>query len=111
MPIQARVTVPGFPHHIVQRGHDRQPVFVERRDFEYYLANLQEWKQVYELDVFSYCLMTNHVYLVVQANDNVTVILQLMGKPGQTYFVHTGFLPWAVFVENGVQQSVRASVF
>tara|TARA_R110002167_G_scaffold290624_1_gene495511 strand:+ start:227 stop:1432 length:1206 start_codon:yes stop_codon:yes gene_type:complete len=32
-------------------------------------------------------------------------------KPGQTYFVHTGFLPWAVFVENGVQQSVRASVF
>jgi putative transposase len=42
MPIQARVTVPDFPHYIVQRGHDRQPVFVERRDFEYYLANLQE---------------------------------------------------------------------
>jgi hypothetical protein len=55
--------------------------------------------------------MTNHVHLVVQANDNVTVILQLMGKPGQTYFVHTGFLLWAVFVENGVQQSVRGSVF
>ena len=49
MPRQARVIVPGFPHHIVQRGHNRQPVFVERRDFEYYLANLQEWKQVYEL--------------------------------------------------------------
>jgi hypothetical protein len=48
---QARVTVPGFPHHIVQCGHDRQPVFVERRDVEYYLANLQEWKQVYELDL------------------------------------------------------------
>jgi putative transposase len=53
MPRQARVTVPGFPHHIVQRGHNRQPVFVERRDFEYYLANLQEWKQVYKPDVFS----------------------------------------------------------
>jgi putative transposase len=39
-------------------------VFVERHDFEYYLANLQEWKQVYELEVFSYCLMTNHVHLV-----------------------------------------------
>jgi len=50
MPRQAKVIVPGFPHHIVQRGHNRQPVFVERRDFEYYLANLQEWKQVYELD-------------------------------------------------------------
>jgi len=50
MPRQARVIVPGFPYHIVQRGHNRQPVFVERRDFEHYLANLQEWKQVYELD-------------------------------------------------------------
>jgi REP element-mobilizing transposase RayT len=34
MPRQARVIVPGFPHHIVQRGHHRQPVFVELRDFE-----------------------------------------------------------------------------
>ena len=51
MPRQVRVIVPGFPHHIVQRGHNRQPVFVERGDFEYYLANLQEWKQVYELEV------------------------------------------------------------
>tara|TARA_A200000113_G_scaffold179744_1_gene165427 strand:+ start:72 stop:248 length:177 start_codon:yes stop_codon:yes gene_type:complete len=42
---------------IAQRGHNRQPVFVERRDFEYYLANLQEWKQVYELEAFSYCLI------------------------------------------------------
>jgi len=32
MPKQARVIVPGFPHHIVQRGYNRQPVFVERRD-------------------------------------------------------------------------------
>ena len=41
MPRQARVIVPGFPHHIVQRGHNRQPVFVERRDYEYYLAGRQ----------------------------------------------------------------------
>jgi len=44
----------GFPHHIVQRGHNRQPVFVARPDFEYYLANLQERKQDYELEVFRF---------------------------------------------------------
>jgi len=33
MPRQARVIVPGFPHHIFQRGHNHQPVFVERLDF------------------------------------------------------------------------------
>ena len=80
MPRQARVIVPGFPYHIVQRGHNRQPMFVERRDFEYYLTNLQEWKQVYELEVFSYRLMTNHVHLVVQSNDNVIAIPQLMKR-------------------------------
>ncbi|AOY90087.1 transposase [Marinobacter salinus] len=47
MPRQARVIVPGFPHHIAQRGHNRQPVFVERRDFEYYLANLRKPGQIY----------------------------------------------------------------
>ncbi|MCD1649295.1 transposase [Marinobacter adhaerens] len=46
MPRQARVIVPGFPHHIVQRGHNRQPVFVERRDFEYYLAIPQLMKRL-----------------------------------------------------------------
>ncbi|MBQ0763724.1 MAG: transposase [Marinobacter psychrophilus] len=69
-----------FPPDIVQRGHNRQPVFVERRGFECFLANLQEWKQVYELNVFSYCLMTNHVHLVVQANDNLSAIPRLMKR-------------------------------
>ncbi|PVY70104.1 hypothetical protein C8D92_110135, partial [Tamilnaduibacter salinus] len=36
MPRQARVIVPGLPHHIVQRGHNRQPVFIEVQDFTYY---------------------------------------------------------------------------
>ena len=91
MPRLARVIVPGIPHHIVQRGHNRQPVFVERRDFEYYLANLRKWKQVYELEVYSYCLMTNHVHLVVQANDNLTAIPQSMKRLAgrQIRFVNT----------------------
>lgn len=90
MPRQARVIVPGLPHHIVQRGHNRQPVFVENRDFEYYLANLREWTQVFEIKLFSYCLMTNHVHLIVQANDSLTAIPQLMKRLAgrQTRFVN-----------------------
>ncbi|WP_227538194.1 transposase [Marinobacter vulgaris] len=73
-----------------QRGHNRQPVFVERRDFKYYLENLQEWKQVYGVELYSYCLMTNHIHLVVQASDNVTAIPQLMKRLAgrQTGFVN-----------------------
>ncbi|BES69336.1 transposase [Marinobacter nanhaiticus D15-8W] len=80
MPRQARVIVPGLPHHIVQRGHNRQAVFIEEQDYAYYLSNLREWKQALDLKVYSYCLMTNHVHLVVGANDELTAIPQLMKR-------------------------------
>ena len=60
-----RVFVPGFPHHVVQRGHDRNAVFIETADYEFYLANLIEWKSQYNVGVYAYCLMTNHVHLVL----------------------------------------------
>ena len=44
MPRQARLIVPGLPHHIVQRGHNRSAVFIEESDYQYYLNNLAEWK-------------------------------------------------------------------
>lgn len=60
-----RVLLPGFPHHIVQRGHNRNAVFVEPRDYEVYLENLAHWKDVYDVTIQAWCLMTNHVHLVL----------------------------------------------
>ncbi|AKH68393.1 transposase [Spongiibacter sp. IMCC21906] len=80
MPRRARVIVPGLPQHIVQRGHNRQVVFVEDRDFEYYLEALSEWKDILGIEVFSYCLMTNHVHLVVGAPEELAAIPQLMKR-------------------------------
>ena len=66
MPRRARVIVPGMPHHIVQRGHNRNAVFVEEGDYQYYLDNLIEWKFELGLELYSYCLMTNHIHLIVK---------------------------------------------
>lgn len=77
---QPRVIVPGLPHHIVQRGHNRQPVFIEEQDFVYYLSNLREWKEALGLKVYSYCLMSNHVHLVVKASDELSAIPELMKR-------------------------------
>ena len=66
MPRKARMIVPGMPHHIVQRGHNRSVVFVEDRDYEYCLENLEEWKIALGLKVYSYCLMTNHVHQLMK---------------------------------------------
>ena len=65
MPRLGRTILPDYPHHIVQRGHNRQVVLAETQDFERYLATLAEFKDVYGVKVYAYCLMTNHVHLLV----------------------------------------------
>jgi putative transposase len=40
MPRIGRIILPNYPHHIVQRGHDRNEVFVEDVDYRYYLETL-----------------------------------------------------------------------
>jgi len=61
----ARIILTGYPHHVVQRGHNRQTVFPQRSDYERYLATLLEFKQQYGVKLYAYCLMTNHVHLLL----------------------------------------------
>jgi len=77
---QPRVLVPGFPHHVVQRGHDQNAVFVDVSDYEFYLANLIEWKSHYNVGVYAYCLMTNHVHLVLVPFAKGDAISRLMRR-------------------------------
>ena len=66
MPRIGRVVLPNYPHHIVQRGHNRQVVFAEEDDFRYYLSTLRNWKTEYGVKVYGYCLMTNHIHLLLR---------------------------------------------
>jgi putative transposase len=45
MPRIGRVVDQNMPHHIVQRGHNKNAVFVENDDYSYYLNTLIEWTQ------------------------------------------------------------------
>jgi putative transposase len=61
----ARVVVPGFPHHVTQRGNRRSDVFEVDADREAYLRFLKKYAARHGLAVWAYCLMNNHVHLVV----------------------------------------------
>lgn len=80
MPRAARLIVPDYPHHIIQRGHNRQVVFACDDDYQYYLDNLREWKEKLGCRVFAYCLMTNHIHLIVDPGENPTELAQLMKR-------------------------------
>ena len=51
MPRIGRVVLPNHPHHVVQRGHNRQVVFAETADFEHYLSDLRELKEAFDVRV------------------------------------------------------------
>jgi putative transposase len=60
----ARVVAPGYPHHITQRGNRRQQTFFCDEDYLTYIDLLAEWCRKYEVDIWSWCLMPNHVHLI-----------------------------------------------
>ena len=61
----ARIAVPGIPYHVTQRGNRRQPVFFQEDDYRLYLTLLQQHGARFGLQLWAYCLMTNHVHLIV----------------------------------------------
>ena len=80
MPRTGRVVLPNYPHHVVQRGHNRQVVFPQSQDYRYYLDTLHEWKVGYDIKVYAWCLMTNHVHLVLEPPEAVENLGRLMKR-------------------------------
>jgi len=56
--------VPGIPHLITQRGNRRQETFFFEADYEEYLTLMAEWCIRCRVQIWSYCLMPNHVHLI-----------------------------------------------
>ena len=61
----ARIVVPGYPHHVTQRGNRRQKTFFYDDDYRYYIELLSEYAQQANTEIRAYCLMPNHVHLVM----------------------------------------------
>ncbi len=65
----ARITVPGLPHHVTQRGNGRQKVFFSDADYALYRDLLALHCRAAEVEVWAWCLMPNHVHLLLVPND------------------------------------------
>ena len=70
MPRFRRLVVPGYPHHVTQRGVRRQRTFFDGADYETYLDLAIEMKNDLPVQFWAYCLMPNHVHAVVVPGDD-----------------------------------------
>ncbi len=65
----ARVVIPGIPHHVTQRGNRGQVPFLTDADYPAYLDLVAETCAKAGVAVWAYCLMPNHVHLILVPND------------------------------------------
>ena len=74
MPRIARVVLPGIPYHVTHRGNHRHVVFYSNADRLLYLSMLKKYSKRFEMRIWAYCLMENHVHLQVvgQSEDSMS---------------------------------------
>jgi REP element-mobilizing transposase RayT len=65
MPRRARIAVAGIPWHIIQRGNNRSACFYSPGDYSLYRHLLEEQAQKHACAIHAYCLMTNHVHILL----------------------------------------------
>jgi putative transposase len=87
MPRRPRIAVAEVPVHIIQRGNNRGACFFADADYEFYLAHLQALAAKFDCAVHAYCLMTNHVHLLLTPRQADGCAL-LMKHLGQRYVQH-----------------------
>ena len=86
----ARVVVPGYPHHVTQRGNRRQKTFFCDDDYRYYIELLTTYTKEYGTEVWAYCLMPNHVHLVMVPGEE-DGLRAVLGKAHRRYTRHINF--------------------
>ena len=83
-----RLTLPGYPHHIIQRGNNRQPIFASPPDYQTLLDLLEENAKKFGVAVHAYVLMSNHFHLLAtpQTADGLPLMMQAVGRRYVRYF-------------------------
>ena len=86
-----RLTLPGYPHHVIQRGNNRQPIFASTADFQALLDLLKENAKKFDVAIHAYVLMTNHFHLLLtpQTTDGLPQMMQAVGRRYVRYFNDT----------------------
>lgn len=77
-----RLCVPGFVHHLMQRGNNRQPIFIDDADYEAMRALLAEHARAQKVALHGYVLMPNHFHLLAtpQTGDALPRLMQAIGR-------------------------------
>jgi putative transposase len=88
MPRRGRIMLAGIPAHVRQRGNNRAPCFLTDEDRKFYLLQLGRSLGRYGCELHAYCLMTNHVHLLLTPKraESCALLMKHMGQLHSQYF-------------------------
>jgi putative transposase len=77
-----RLTLSGYPHHVILRGNNRQEIFLSVADREFMLSVLAEEAKQHGVEVHAYVLMSNHIHLLLtpQRDQALPRMMQALGR-------------------------------
>lgn len=84
----ARLIVPNYPHHLIQRGNDQQLIFRDEEDYGVFLNWLRDAARRFKVAVHAYVLMPNHLHLLATPSDDTGLarMMQWVGRYYVPYF-------------------------
>ena len=86
----ARIVAPDMPHHITQRGNRRLETFFCDTDYELYLEFMAQWCKCWDVLIWAYCLMPNHVHLIAVPQSEEGMC-RAIGEAHRRYTRHINF--------------------
>ncbi len=82
-----RLFAPGLLYHVIVRGNQRRKTFLNDQDYQTYLNRLANYRKKYNYSIHAYCLMPNHVHLLVESsNQPLAKFMQGLQQSYSQYF-------------------------
>jgi len=85
---QPRLALPGYPHHIIQRGNNRQPIVLDDADRTFLYNLWVEHAKRQDVAVHAYALLDNHFHLLAtpSSDETMSLMMQAVGRTYVRYF-------------------------
>jgi len=87
MPRIARILIENACYHIITRGNQKQLVFLEQNDYQKYIRLLEKYKNKFGFKMYAFCLMPNHVHIIIQVVD-LNVLNKIMRGINLSYTLY-----------------------
>jgi len=85
----ARFIVPGSPHHILNRGNNKERIFLDEGDYAFFISQVRKYKRKFPVKVYHYCVMPNHYHFLIEPRDKESLV----------GFMHSSMVVYAQYVQ------------